>query len=183
MNEKIINSFSKICFLGCNYSLADYDFFDTNHCFPDCGYKWIEDNLKLSKDQVLPKGWDSKDIEDIKWQLERCSIIEKKTHWRHVSPVYIEKHYFGLFHMEEIQFKFYLASWLFNVVNKTHNMPLCTSFFIEKFSSFTFADDAFFDWLSSDQRKTVVQCMRFLGSEWREKLELITIMWSPFLED
>lgn len=177
LRDEIYRAFDEMPTLGLAYSLADYDFFDTNRCFPNKGYIWIKDNLKLDKARLIPANWTDSEIEELKFQLENSCTVNKQYLREQVRSDYIERHYFGLVHLHKNSFIFYFPIWMANFLENDSLLPMSSTFFFKNLSSLSFYDEDFFNWLNESQKKVVIQFLTTVSNEYTDDAYLALTMW------
>lgn len=181
LKGKIYQEFNEVKSLGFEYSLADYDFFDSNHCFPNKGYGWIDANLKLQKTDLLPARWPTQDLALLDTQLENACVVEKKEHWDTVSTDYLERHWCGLAHLDRRPFLFYFPAWMLQYLRSSESLGLSSTHFFTRFSAVDFADRTWFDWMSDAQKKVAVNFFLEVSGEWQPEAGLAAMMWDSTL--
>lgn len=181
LERELLDSFTEVPFLGTEYSLADYDFFDTNRTFPRRGYAWIEANLKLARADLMPSHWPREELEMLDDQLANGYVLDKRCHWNSLTTDYLERHWCGLAHMERKPFLFYLPGWMHAFItdeNPQKSLCLSSAYFFSKFSSLHFADEKYFSWMSGHQKSVLVDFLGQVRGEWEDEARLASIMWS-----
>lgn len=124
--------------LGKSYSLADYDYFDTNRNFPDQGIDWLNAGSSITIDELVANYGNEREI--MYFQVKNKVIFDKQHHWDSVNPEYLQKYQYGFRYMDPTVFKFYLAAWIFQYCTYTEKKQSTsvlndiTRRFLDKFS-------------------------------------------------
>lgn len=111
----LFNVFGSSEKLGYSYSLADCDFFDSNRCYPE---HW-SNRPNIGAINPIPEYWYEEDRKIALEQIHDRKVIYKAQHWSSISANYIDKYQCGFFYMEIKTFKFYLAAFIFQLMNDT----------------------------------------------------------------